>query len=507
MRSSEILNVLLEIERRHEVAEWRIAGVRVWPLARVWLYINLFNRALHQEPPASAGRKVITLAQRIVRARLRVARASWQDRANNATPGARVEAVFYSDGVSFVKVDGLWYDKLFDPIIGWLRSHDAASLMLTPLTEAHHPRRSPSMFVQPRLDLIKVLASLRRKVAGEVALTGFDAALSGTPLNASRLLQFWARLSALCDYFTGILQQARPARAFVNTYYSIEGMAFVLACRRGGVTVADVQHGLQGDHHVAYGQWSNSPPEGYELLPDEFWVWSDLERRAIDAWRPPQSTRHVPVVAGNAWLELWRNESEPFMRQALTDARRMRRTDTRCCVLVTLQWGLPEEETLKLLRAIRLAPRDFQWWLRLHPVAAHDRRPIRFLVEQHQLTGIEIDGPTDLPLHALLKVCDVHVTHSSSTVIEAAEFLVPSVVTSQYGAQFFQAQIEADFATVATTDREIAAAVSAFVGHSSTGAAAQSAQDGLERALARAFPHLLAPRTLTTTADRPGFEP
>src|SRR4051794_6544693 len=105
--------------------------------------------------PGSVSRhQLFTRGPRFFRAGLPVSRASWQDRRANARLGTRVEAVFYSDGVSFVNVEGLWYDKLFDPIIGWLRSHDARSLMLTPMTEAHHPRRSSSMFVQPRLDAI-----------------------------------------------------------------------------------------------------------------------------------------------------------------------------------------------------------------------------------------------------------------------------------------------------------------------------------------------------------------
>jgi len=492
VRSSEILDSLVDIEKRHPVADWRIAGVRVWPLVRVWLYNDLFNSAVLQDAAPSSTSRHMTRVQRLIRARLRVATASWRDRKANAQLGSPADAVFYSDGVSFVKVEGVWYDKLFDPIIGWLRQRDARFLLLTPMTEAHHPRRSASRFIQPRLDAIKVCAALRRGVAGEVNLPGFDAQLSGTRMNAALLFRLWNRLTALSDYFERVLSAAAPVRAFVNTYYSIEGMAFVLACRRLRVPVADLQHGLQGDHHVAYGRWLNLPNNGYELLPDEFWVWGELERRAIDDWTPYRRTYHQPVITGNAWLELWRSESDPFVHHAVSEARRMRRADARRCVLVTLQWGLPEEETLKLLRAIRMAPDDIQWWLRLHPLVAHDRRPIRSLIEQYGLRNVQIDGPTDLPLHALLKIIDVHVTHSSSTVIEACEFAVPSVVTSQDGAQFFQEQIAAGVATVATTDHEIVAAVNALGTGTNVHSTPLSARGCLEQALFRAFPDLCA---------------
>jgi hypothetical protein len=189
VRSSEVLDVLVDMERRHRVGEWRIAGVRVWPLVRVWLYNDLLDSAVLQGAVPSPRRRFLTRVQRLVRARLRVATASWRDRRSNARLGSNVDAVFFSDGVSFVKVKGLWYDKLFDPIIGWLRDRNARFLVLTPMTEAHHPRRSASRFIQPRLDAIKVRASLMGGVVGEIDLPGFDAAVSGTRMNRALLLR------------------------------------------------------------------------------------------------------------------------------------------------------------------------------------------------------------------------------------------------------------------------------------------------------------------------------
>jgi hypothetical protein len=199
---------------------------------------------------------------------------------------------------------------------------------------------------------------------------------------------------------------------------------------------------------------------------------------------------HVPVVAGNAWLELWRGESEPFVAQALQEAHRLRRAGTRCCVLVTLQWGLQDEETLKVLRAIQQCPEDFQWWLRLHPLVAPDRVPLRAMVKDHGLRNVDIDAPTDLPLHALLRVADVHVTQGSSAVIEAAEFGVPSVISIEYGVELFAAQIAAGMAVVAKLDREIARAVMELAAGQRSQALAAQVGSPLDAALVRAFPKL-----------------
>jgi len=75
-----------------------------------------------------------------------------------------------------------------------------------------------------------------------------------------------------------------------------------------------------------------------------------------------------------------------------------------------------------------------------------------FLAESTRDRAVDIDECTDLPLHALLSHTDVHLTHSSSTVIEAAQFGVRSVVTSAYGAELFTPAIDAGMANVALDD-------------------------------------------------------
>jgi hypothetical protein len=490
VRSSDSLNIVLDIERRYDVAAWSIAGVRVWPLVRIRLHTDQMNRAFLADEAPSRLDRLRELAHRLISARLRVALASWRDRRANARLGDPADVVFYSDGVNFVKVDGLWYDKLFDPIIAWVRERGGRHLLLTPMARAHHPRRSASKFVQPRLDAIKLRAAAKTDVAGEVHLPQFEAAMAGRSMDRAQLFHLWNRLCALSAYFQHIVESARPSRAFVNTYYSVEGLAFVLACRRCGVPVADVQHGLQGDYHVAYGQWLNVPSGGYELLPDEFWVWGEHERQAIERWRSPAVANHAPIVAGNAWLELWRSGTEPFIANTMRQALALRRPEARSCILVTLQWGLQDEETLRLLRAIARAPADFQWWVRLHPLVAHDRRPVRAMLEQHGLRNVELDAPTDLPLHAMLRVTDVHVTHSSSTVVEATEFGVRSVICSEYGAQFFSAQIEAGRAVLAITEEQIVAAVVRLAAGRQQELAAPQRADLLGTVLSHAFPKL-----------------
>jgi predicted glycosyltransferase len=66
-------------------------------------------------------------------------------------------------------------------------------------------------------------------------------------------------------------------------------------------------------------------------------------------------------------------------------------------------------------------------------------------------------------LYALVRSADVTVAHSSTVIQEAAQLGVPSVVTSDYGAEFHAGLVHAGQALKATTPAAIAGAVREMV--------------------------------------------
>ena len=88
-----------------------------------------------------------------------------------------------------------------------------------------------------------------------------------------------------------------------------------------------------------------------------------------------------------------------------------------------------------------------------------EREKIRQLLKQCQSANIELDLATDLPLLALLRHADVHITHCSSTVIEAESFGVPSVITHIIGTEGFPEQIASGMAISAYNTAELLAAI------------------------------------------------
>ena len=92
------------------------------------------------------------------------------------------------------------------------------------------------------------------------------------------------------------------------------------------------------------------------------------------------------------------------------------------------------------------------FWVRLHPMMLNEREAVRAALGD--AARFVLDEPTDLPLHALFPLVEVHLTHSSSTVIEAAQSGIRSVISSAWGAELYSEYTRSGFAEVADGDAD-----------------------------------------------------
>ena len=467
--SSEVLNTINVLERKFPVATWRAGDIDLWPVYRIRLYTNATSGFLMSEPRIGTVETLLRIGRRGFRALLRVPIAALRDRRKNAMPARGTTAVFLSDGVSFTRLSGLWIDRIVDPLIEILDQRGVRSLKLTPQAEAHIPRKVASKFVQPQIDRLKLLSQNKD---ASVVLPEFEQFLAaarevfGSHAPDLRwLVRQATRLDALAKWFCGILSETGARYAFVNTYYGLEGMAFVQAARRLGLVSADLQHGMQGPFHVAYAKWANVPDSGYSTMPDEFWVWSHREADAINAWRGP-GPANLPRITGNLWLEQWQETSDPVLEPYRRQASRMRaQLPSRTQVLVCLSWGLAEAEADKLMEAAVLSGPGVSWWWRLHPVERGRCAEFSARLAGRGLDGRQVRDVTDMPLPPLICAVDVLVAHSSTAIQEAAQLGVPSVITSDYGSELHAELVRDGIALVATAPPDIVSAVIALSGH------------------------------------------
>lgn len=449
--SSDFMAALEEVEEQWPVLEWSVAGTPIWPLLRVrWM----FAEWARIRSKADVGRSLrlpflLRRARQTVGGQFATLLASFaSDRGFDPEPG-RCDLVFLSDGLSYSQVGGQWVERFCDPLISVARSCGVDTALWSPLHDQRHPRRTKTRCVQPFIDRATLGAALdrwrafpepvlpaHRQVVKSLERRGFGTA----SLSCDKVASDAARLVAVARFYRSQLEQARPRLAFIVSYYSLEGFAFVLACRQCRVPVCDLQHGVQGRFHPAYAAWPRPTGPLHDLLPEHFWVWSSRESEVIESWS--RGTGHRPIIGGNPWLALWRDGSDwPGVARAIADARALKmRCGSRPVVLVTLQFGLsPQEQLEPLTRLIARGRGRFVFWVRLHPMMLAERDDVRRSLGCSE--SCILDEPTDLPLQALLPQVDMHLTHSSSSVIEAAQSGIPSLIYSDWGRELFEGQI------------------------------------------------------------------
>lgn len=468
MTHSEFIEWLEGIEEEFPVTRWKVRGVRVWPLVRLSLSFSTFRPGLPRHGLGAGWRRRVSNVGGGLSA---WARAYLRDRPANRRPTEGAEAVFltYSAGRRPL-VEGKRYDVRAGPFVELLGRLGARSLVweMSPFGDYNVPRHTPSFLVQPHLTSLRAACQLLPLGDDRVQLDRYDEFLARTGeaglhfahANVMRIRRDMLFLRLLADRFGRWLRCSRPRLGFVANA-GLPEQAFCLACREVGITSVELQHGVQGNLHPSYGSWFAVPHEGWETRARVFWSWDQESAAAINRWALCEPDRHVAVVGGDPWREMWLDEGSELVRSTgeLIEERKRAVAGERH-ILVTLS-SQGDIVPPAVGDAVRLSPPSWRYWFRLHHVDQAARR-----IEAARLLGpLGVDlglmgFATEMPLHALLRHLDCHLTVSLSTVVaEAAALGVPSVACGMEAPDFFPGEMAADMLVVAGTSAEILAAL------------------------------------------------
>jgi hypothetical protein len=465
MRADAILDVLTAVDAKHATDEWLIGDVHALPLFRYEVHTR--NYDLYQRTGGPPPSRLAGLASRARDAagggRPRVRPAPGGRRADAPRRGP-VDAVLYSDGVSFVERLGKQYDRYLDPLKEQLERVGATSLMLTPIDTYLVPRYSPSVFLQPRIDVAHAKARIKSRLGKlpPARMPGYDEVLrsfTGVALPSMRHLQrvmlYTEEFAAL---YTKLLKKLRPRVVYIVAYYGSERFAMMLAAHRLGIPTVDIQHGYSGELHWGYARWSRIPAGGYALLPRYFWCWTEEDYKSMSAWTGRSRGAHHTLLGGILLQEMWKERSS---RAPLEDGDRgdglVAVYDTRVHALFARHHGqrgllytasgFETDEQLALLgRAITETAGELFWYVRMHPCRLDVDQRIASGLRAAGAVTFDIENATSLPLYALLRHVAVHLTESSSTVVEAAAFGVPTVLWGTLETESFASYVASGWA-------------------------------------------------------------
>lgn len=457
MLAGELNAVLDGVEAAFPLTAWRHGDLAIWPLARIGLMATGFSWTA---PEAVPTRGAIARHRLATVARMVSAAASATRDPQCAPAGALYrpcDMLLLSDGVSLIDLNGRGYERCCGPFVDLADDLGASSLLLMPRP---HAGRMAQRWRPIALQLAAAVA-LRRQQRS--VLPDYDAAMAWIaarglhPLPRASLIARAERVLAWRSWFVRLLRRTRPRVVGMTSFYEPVQMALVAACRRLGITCFDIQHGMIGRLHGAYNGWSCAPAGGWELLPDLVWSWSEEDAPGVGDWAPRGS--HAAVPGGNLLLDRFLARDEPQL-QACVEAAQGLLPQARRRILVTLQPGLDDASYYALLqRVVAQAPPDWGFLIRKHP--GHQPAAIARLGALFPGARCELERSSRLPLYAVLEAADVHLTHCSSVVLEAAACGLGSVVFDHLGREAY-----GHLACVrhATGTDEIVAALAGFPG-------------------------------------------
>jgi hypothetical protein len=428
--AEDIINLINQIEIDLTPQNWKINDIDVWPVLRNALYYELSISLINKESKIRSN--YLQLIKRTSK--------SFFSSFNKINPTGSILLV--SDGISYIEMGTSFYDRFCDPVIEILDTQNTAwdkwDIAENLITEKTYPSNN----INSNLDLL----ILKSKFYNCELITNRDSLLEDlcNYVNKHTKTVLWKKeairikimsIVLMIDWYKTILKNKSVRLAMLVSYYSDRGMALLKACHDLNIVTADIQHGVQGNLHGAYGRWTKVPEYGYNTLPNSFLVWSKKEKDNIESSFYYPNKKHHAVVIGNLFKEKWHNDEIEFYD--IKTIKLIKKFAPNKTILFTVQYGVTYNQ--ELFKLIFNTQHQLNWLIRFHPIMDKTQiKSFRNILYKNDITVFESEKASSLPLYALLRHVNIHITHSSSTVLEALSFNVPSLLIDKFGLEYYK---------------------------------------------------------------------
>ena len=481
MGHKKIAETIAEIERRFDVNAVRFGELRVWPLIRLALWQQLVHPELEIMGLANQACAKHSLISSVIEDVKKISRACKYPKGymnklcfhngclRKIVNNTQVDTVFFSRAEEHLnQIEGGFFNPFLDPLIDMIAEQH--SYMKVEIDSDSGPRKRPRYkptiflnaiwyFVKNRINAGNGRSSRINKLEN---FSGLKKCVSGVrkgiSINEEYFLNQVRVIKKYEGFFAEVLSIIRPKAVFLVCYYDLVRMALISACIRLQIKTVDVQHGKQGKYHGMFTHWTKVPEEGYELLPDFFWVWGEETKRNIQRWQPDGLRRNIPVVGGNLWLSQWINSNRYEEVPGKYDDFLKMVGKYNEVILYTTQ-PIANAFPDCLLEAMRMSPDSWIWLIRLHPRQRDKLVEIDKFLQGKGLDNYEIKISSEISLYSLLRKSDHHLTSWSSVCYEAIYFGVPTTIIHPNGATLYEEYIEKGIFSYAANGQELLMAI------------------------------------------------
>ncbi len=238
-------------------------------------------------------------------------------------------------------------------------------------------------------------------------------------------------------YWKFLLKKLSVKKVYIVAYYNGHFYGLIKACRELGIDTIEIQHGVQGAYHLAYGSFYNIPQQGYDTLPKIYWCWNEIYFNSINEWASKTSF-HKAYNKGHTWINYLRKN------KILTEGH------NKDIILFTSQPYKLEIAFSQFVLEVLTKIQDLGIvYLRLHPSQLSYKEKIReYLKSNNIYEYVNMDVASTENLAKILNRTKLHITLDSSVIIEADMFDVDSVLLSEKSEHLYEPYIESGRAVV-----------------------------------------------------------
>lgn len=210
---------------------------------------------------------------------------------------------------------------------------------------------------------------------------------------------------------------------YIVAYYFTENMALIAAANNINLETIEIQHGMQSEAHYGYGSWNYIPDNGYKLLPNTFFVFSEKEKLLIlNSFK----NKHKVNVVGDLNFQLWSKGKKSVKKHI---------------ILISLQNRVISEGHFlyKGLETFYAQNNTFKIVFRLHPSYSYIKEEMCLILENFTFI---YSWDINSEIFDTLSETKIHITQYSSVVEDALQLNVPSIIIDKIGTEFYKDRVK-----------------------------------------------------------------
>ena len=417
MLPKDIMSLIQEIEDKFPVHYWHVNNIPVWTFLRIELGLYCFFKETKEKKNQFKNR--LNQGSNFFKTFLFYLRYK-QEKMKPA------DVFCLSDGLAYIHENNQDIDPFFDPIQSFLKELGYSSQKMTQVQIPFLNLKTPPILMNP---FLKIWFKLKAKydVPNEVKLDQHEElrlfleqkGLFCTWFSKKKLFEYVAILSFWKAFFIKKLQIISPKKALVVNYFNQPGFGLIWACKALNIPVAEVQHGAAGPLHYAYAKWRQQSL----LLPDYFLCWTKEDAQLVNEGLGKGGIfLGVPMIAYQKHHDISVSDTEKFF-------------------LFSLQVHAYSDHFIRLLIEIIEKTPQYSWIIRRHPAQQKESDIEWALKQKPHIKNYEIQYPKPNPLHRVLPYVRLHLTHSSSIILDAKLWGIPTLILDPAGTQYYDGYI------------------------------------------------------------------